>query len=410
MNMRKNVNKIVAFAIGISIISGSIIPAFAADNTLNTNKTTANVQTQVNGKPLLTLKDAIEAGIANNSQIVLQSKKINLEEDKLDIQDEIDDDGYDYDNQELVVKQEKQKKDFMEDQVAQDITDKYNELVSQSKSLDKINKQIEIKTKEVSDAKLKKSLGLATSIDMTQAQIDIQTLKNSQENAEKKLKNSQDYFQVLTGKELTKYTLSQDTTYEVFRIDGSVDEYLDNTIDKFVEYDKESYDLFKDHVKDDLKTTLPTSLPDRSDPIFSNDPTDGTVTNPKTGDEKYEAAIEGYEAYLNAKYGVDGKYVALSEEKKAYKQLLNAYYTTLLSLENNINVLKANMELTNKKLSNMKLKYDLGLVTKTDYENQILTSYDQEINLRSLVDNYNKIKNNIQKPWTISTSSGSSAQ
>ncbi|WP_160358102.1 TolC family protein [Clostridium chromiireducens] len=408
--MRKNVNKIVAFAIGISIISGSIIPAFAADNTLNTNKTTANVQTQVNGKPLLTLKDAIEAGIANNSQIVLQSKKINLEEDKLDIQDEIDDDGYDYDNQELVVKQEKQKKDFMEDQVAQDITDKYNELVSQSKSLDKINKQIEIKTKEVSDAKLKKSLGLATSIDMTQAQIDIQTLKNSQENAEKKLKNSQDYFQVLTGKELTKYTLSQDTTYEVFRIDGSVDEYLDNTIDKFVEYDKESYDLFKDHVKDDLKTTLPTSLPDRSDPIFSNDPTDGTVTNPKTGDEKYEAAIEGYEAYLNAKYGVDGKYVALSEEKKAYKQLLNAYYTTLLSLENNINVLKANMELTNKKLSNMKLKYDLGLVTKTDYENQILTSYDQEINLRSLVDNYNKIKNNIQKPWTISTSSGSSAQ
>lgn len=406
--MRKNVNKIVAFAIGISIISGSVIPAFATDNIQNTNKTIANVQTQVNGKSLLTLKDAIEDGIANNSQIVLQSKKINLEEDKLDIQDEIDNDGYDYDNQELVVKQEKQRKDFMEDQVVQEITDKYNDLVSQSKSLDKIKKQIEVKTKEVSDAQLKKSLGLVTSIDLTQAQIDIQTLKNSQENAEKKLKNSQDYFQVLTGKDLTKYNLSQDTTYEVFRIDGEVDEHLDNIIDKFVEYDKESYDVFKDHVKDDLKTTLPTSLPDRDE--FPDDPTDGTVTNPKTGAEKYEAAIEGYEAYLNAKYGVDGKYVALLEKKKVYKQLLNSYYTTLLSLENNINDLKANMELTNKKLINMKLKYDLGLVTKTDYDNQILTSYNQEINLRNIIDNYNKIKNNIQKPWTISASSGSSDQ
>ena len=36
--MRKNINKLVAFAIGVSVISGSIIPAFAADtNTQNTS-------------------------------------------------------------------------------------------------------------------------------------------------------------------------------------------------------------------------------------------------------------------------------------------------------------------------------------------------------------------------------------
>ena len=404
--MRKNINKLVAFAIGVSIIGGSIIPAFAADTTTqntttqNTSTTTnVQAQSQANVKPVLTLEDAIAAGIANDNTILLEIKNINLQEDKLDIQDDINDSGYDYDNQELVVKQEKQKRDFMEDQVAQNITDKYNDLIAQSKSLEKIKKQIEVETKKLSDVKLQKSLGLVTSINLSQAEINIQTLKNSEVNAENKLKNSQDYFAVLTGKDLNKYVLDGNTNYEVFRIDGSVDEYLDNIIDKYLEYDKESYDLFKDHVKDDLKDTLPDTLPDKSS--FSSDATDGTVTNPQTQNQKYQKVIEGYTAYLDAKFRVVGKSVELSEKKKSYKQILNAYYTTLLSLENNINVLKSNIELSNKQLSIAKLQVDLGLITKTQYNSQVVASEDLDINLRGLIDNYNKIKNSIEKPWTI---------
>ena len=408
--MRKNINKLVAFAIGVSIIGGSIIPAFAADTTTQNTSTTTNVQaqSQANVKPVLTLEDAIAAGIANDNTILLEIKNINLQEDKLDIQDDINDSGYDYDNQELVVKQEKQKRDFMEDQVAQNITDKYNDLIAQSKSLEKIKKQIEVETKKLSDVKLQKSLGLVTSINLSQAEINIQTLKNSEVNAENKLKNSQDYFAVLTGKDLNKYVLGGNTNYEVFRIDGSVDEYLDNIIDKYLEYDKESYDLFKDHYNDDLKNTLQDTLPDKDS--LNSDPTDGSVTNPQTKDQKYQKAIESYKAYLDAKFGVVGKSVTLSEKKKSYKQILNAYYTTLLSLENNINVLKANIELSNKQLSIAKLQADLGLITKTQYNSQVVASEDLDINLKGLIDSYNKIKNSIQKPWAISASSGSTAQ
>ena len=406
--MRKNINKLVAFAIGVSIIGGSIIPAFAADTTTQNTSTTTNVQAQANVKPVLTLEDAIAAGIANDNTILLEIKNINLQEDKLDIQDDINDSGYDYDNQELVVKQEKQKRDFMEDQVAQNITDKYNDLIAQSKSLEKIKKQIEVETKKLSDVKLQKSLGLVTSINLSQAEINIQTLKNSEVNAENKLKNSQDYFAVLTGKDLNKYVLDGNTNYEVFRIDGSVDEYLDNIIDKYLEYDKESYDLFKDHYNDDLKNTLQDTLPDKDS--LNSDPTDGSVTNPQTKDQKYQKAIESYKAYLDAKFGVVGKSVTLSEKKKSYKQILNAYYTTLLSLENNINVLKANIELSNKQLSIAKLQADLGLITKTQYNSQVVASEDLDINLKGLIDSYNKIKNSIQKPWAISASSGSTAQ
>jgi len=400
--MRKNINKLVALAIGVSVISGSIIPVFAADTTsINTTDSTTVTSTSVQAqtKQVLTLDDAIAAGIANDSTIVLEIKNINLQEDKLDIQDDINDNGYDYDNQELVVKQEKQKRDFMEDEVAQKITDKYNDLIAQSKSLEKIKKQIEVETKKFNDAKLQKDLGLMTSINLSQVEINIQTLKNSEVNAENKLKNSQDYFTVLTGKDLNKYVLDGDINYEVFRIDGSIDEYFDNIIDKYLEYDKESYDLFKDHVKDDLKDTLPDTLPDKSS--FSSDATDGTVTNPQTQNQKYQKVIEGYTAYLDAKFRVVGKSVELSEKKKSYKQILNAYYTTLLSLENNINVLKSNIELSNKQLSIAKLQVDLGLITKTQYNSQVVASEDLDINLRGLIDNYNKIKNSIEKPWTI---------
>ena len=409
--MRKNINKLVALAIGVSVISGSIIPVFAADTTsINTTDSTTVTSTSVQAqtKQVLTLDDAIAAGIANDSTIVLEIKNINLQEDKLDIQDDINDNGYDYDNQELVVKQEKQKRDFMEDEVAQKITDKYNDLIAQSKSLEKIKKQIEVETKKLSDVKLQKSLGLVTSINLSQAEINIQTLKNSEVNAENKLKNSQDYFAVLTGKDLNKYVLDGNTNYEVFRIDGSIDEYFDNIIDKYLEYDKESYDLFKDHYNDDLKNTLQDTLPDKDS--LNSDPTDGSVTNPQTKDQKYQKAIESYKAYLDAKFGVVGKSVTLSEKKKSYKQILNAYYTTLLSLENNINVLKANIELSNKQLSIAKLQADLGLITKTQYNSQVVASEDLDINLKGLIDSYNKIKNSIQKPWAISASSGSTAQ
>ena len=414
--MRKNINKLVAFAIGISIISGSIIPAFAADTTTQDTSITENVQAQgnVNVKPVLTLEDAISAAIGNSNTIFLLGKKINLEEDMLDLQDKKDDSGYDHDNQELIIKQDKQKKDFQEDVVAQDITDKYNDLVAQGKALDKIKKQIDIKTKEVSDAELKKSLGLITSIDLTKTQIEIQTLKNSQINAENTLKNSQDYFQVVVGKDLSKYTLSQEANYEVFRIDGSLDNYLDNIIDKYVEYDKDIYDLLKDHIKDDMGTVAePGEMPELSE-FHDITNADGSITTKK---DQLDAALEAYTAktkeyttYLTSKFTMNQQNITLLEKKKGYKQALNACYSNLLKLENNINVLKANIELNNKQLSNMKLQYDLGLKTKTDYNNQALLSDDLDSNLTTLVNNYNKLKNSIQKPWTISTSSTTAAQ
>ena len=73
--MRVNVNKLAASAIGIIVICGSIIPAFASDTVQNLN-TTTNAKTQVNGKPLFTLDDAMKAAISNSDTLALDNKKL----------------------------------------------------------------------------------------------------------------------------------------------------------------------------------------------------------------------------------------------------------------------------------------------------------------------------------------------
>lgn len=422
--MRKNINKLIAFAIGISVMSGSAIPVFAADTTItstNTSSTTATIAAQntstntvvsgqVKTKPVLTLEAAIDAGLINSSQLGLQIKKVKLEEDKLDIQDELDDSGYLYDSQELAVKQEKEKKEFLEDQIAQDITNQYNDIVAKEKELNKLKKEIDIKAKELNDNKLRKNLGLITSIDMKSEEIKLQTSKNGQKDKENKLKNAKDYFNVLTGSDLNKYTLEQDAKYEVFKITGSIDTYFDDVIEKYLRYNKESLKLTRDYINDHK-----VSRPDKDEDAPSKDSYTSTGENGETSFDSgsYAAAVQAYESrwktygdYLDQKYNISKGQVSLDDSKKNLKKGLKESYASLLDLENSINVMKSNLEVNNKQLSVAKLKNDMGLITRTEYNKQVLANDELDTNLRTLIDNYNKLKKNIQKPWLMGNSTG----
>ena len=63
--MSKNLNKIVAFAIGVSVFTGNVVPAMAADTKV-TIMNEAAVITNNNSKPLLTLEDAMETAVSNS--------------------------------------------------------------------------------------------------------------------------------------------------------------------------------------------------------------------------------------------------------------------------------------------------------------------------------------------------------
>ncbi|OPJ66241.1 TolC family protein [Clostridium chromiireducens] len=422
--MRKNVNKIVAFAIGISIISGSIVPAFASDNVESTNNTTANVQIQVNGKVLLTLDDAIKAAISNSNTLALDEKKISYQDKVNDINEKIDDakdadsdhKDYDEDINDNTLSQLKQQRDFDEDKLVQKTTTAYNNIVTSQMKIDKASKILELKKKDISNAKLKKDLGIMTSIDFDSTELQIQSLQNQQNLSINTLRDAQDSFKVLTGKDVTKFTLEQDIKYEQLKIDGSIDEYLDNAIDKYLKYSSELLKLKKDYYDDkdnqvseeDVKKaedktneaiTKKPSKPANTDDLGAYMKYVDDMNQYNTNISAYTTTLSLRLAYLNSKLGVYTQETALEETKKTYKESLKTIYTNLLATEDNINYLKSSIQINNRQLSTLKLKSDLGLMTKSDYDTQVANSQDLDIQLRTAIDSYNTLKEKIQKPW-----------
>lgn len=425
--MRKNINKLIAFAIGISIISGGAIPVFAADSTtINTTASTTTASTSTSGqaqaRPLLTLKDAINVAISNSDTLALDDKKISYQDKSNDINEKIDDttgvsddkETFNEDTRDNSLNELKQQRDFDADKLIQKTTNAYNNIVTSQMKIDKATKILEIKNKELSNAKLKKELGIMTSIDVDTTELQIQSLQNQQNLSINTLKDSQASFKVLTGKDVTQFTLEQDIKYEQFKIDGSVDEYLDNVIDKYLKYSTELLELKKDYyddkdnqvseddvkkAEDTAKNAIKPTKPADTDPV-------GTYITYTDNLDKYNTAKSGYAtalslrlAYLNSKLGVYTQETSLEETKKTYKESLKTIYTNLLAAEENINYLKNNIQLNNKQISISKLKYDLGLITKLDYDTQVAGNQDLDIQLRNAVDSYDTLKEKIQKPW-----------
>lgn len=428
--MRKNINKLIAFAIGMSIISGAGIPVFAAENVQNnsTNSVNATVATnnsnsgviyvkdQVQQKPVLTLQNAIDAAINNSGKLALKSKEIRLYEDKLDIQDELDDiqdsdNEFPYEKLELTVDQTKEQKDYMADQIAQDITNKYNDLIKKNNELNKLKEQLEIKSIENEYVIVKNELGLATTIEIKNSQVDFQKLKNSEKAKEDQLKNAQDYFKVLTEKDLNNYSLEDKQEFEVFKIDKSQDEYFDDIIDKYYKYDKKIFELTKDNL-DDNKVEKPGKgdKPNKDDPKFQKNVKDanGNVIGQEfdtvgytAAEQAYEKSFSDYGTYLQNKYNLSSSKVSLEENRKNLKKGLKESYASLISMENDINVAKTNIDVKNKELSIAKLKYDEGLMTKVAYDKLVLENGTLETDLRTSINDYNTLKNKNQKPWLL---------
>ena len=451
--MNININKIVAFAIGLSIISANISPTFAyATDTSSTKVQGTTIEgldyNAINGqatsqKPIVTLNKAIDSVISNSDKLLLKSQEIKMYRDKMDLQEKIND-FYDsigqkvydfpYDKLELQEKQTQQAKDFMEDQIINDITNKYNAIVLKEIDINKSKRDLEIKTKDLNFMQTKFKVGMATDNQITDAQIQIKDLQDQLQAKEDSLKNNKEYFSILTDLNLEDYTTDKNIQYEVFRINGSVDEYIDEKMDKYFKYSDQMLQLTKDYFKD-LKDDGINKIPDAptiAKPNISDyvaldtsiDPITGAVTtktekNTSGGtviDGAYAAKLLEYQkaqqtyltmlnahgSYIDGKYSMEENNVKLDEAKKNLKNGLKDCYSTLISLENKINTLKDQIKSTNTKLRYAKTQVDIGMMTENDYKAQILKSEDLDIGLRTLINNYNTLRDNIEKPWIIS--------
>lgn len=438
--MRKNINKIIAFAIGVSVMSGSIIPAFAADNGVQqTNNTNTTATQMVNGKPVLTLDEAIKDAISNSETLAIDDNKIGYIDKTGDYYDDeddakkVDDDVHDFnkDNQKIKLNQAKEQKDFDQDVLEKKVVDKYNDIVTKQMNIDKTAKELDIKKTELQNLQLKLSVGSEISTDLKSKELEIQDKQNTLTYSQNQLKDAEYSFKVLTGKDVTQYSL-EDINFEQFKIDGSIDDYLDGVIDSFLKYSVQMVNLNKDYFDHDYEKDNEITVDDLAKAQTTSEgakevlkPSISAYNNNTALDyfneyQKYQDELAAQQlytnkiksriAYLSTKEGMFSDENTISADKKRLKDSLKGYYTDLLKNQAQIEYDKKNIETNNEKLSNAKLKHDLGMITDIDYNTLVVSSEAYDLQLRTDIIAYNTLKEEIQKPWLSLTKSPMQSQ
>lgn len=443
--MRKNLNKIVAFAIGVSVISGSIVPAMAADtNVTYIDLNTISKETQNNNKPVLSIEDAIEGAKSCSNTLAILDENIkllqsinSLSDKKDDVVNENDDSingltdsqkDYNEDSRKLKLAQMEQKRDFQIDKLKQSVTDSYNSLILSEANIAKLKKDIELQKSEIEQYNLKKSLGLVTDINIDQVNISLQKNLNDLRNQENIIKDDKYNFKVLTGKDVDKYTLEDKIQYNKFELDGNIDEYLDSLIDEYLSYTEEINELNKDYWNDDDNKITNSDVSDAKDFYEENkdkkpptlnlkESSDGediktlndnieAIADYLKASQTYTNGLSAYTGkiaqrmnYLQNKSSVTTSELQLKETKEQYKKALRTMYTNLINIEKSIDLINANVELNNKQLRIMKVNYDLGLKTKLEYDKSVNQSETLNIQLKTTINSYNTLKAQLEKPW-----------
>jgi len=440
--MKQKIKRMITIGSMISVMTSSIIPVSASETigNLNVSKSTLayggdgnisgldqNIQTTV-GKKVITLDKAIEGAIGNSEKLALKSNEIKMYKDKMDLQEKTNDYyeaigkkiyDYPYDKLELQEKQTEQSKAFMEDQIASDITNKYNDMILKEIEINKLKRNLELKKKDLDYMKGKLELGMATSDQVTDTQIEIKSLQDEIIAKENSLNNNKDYFKVLTDLDLKNtYSLDYNVDYTKFKIDGPVDEYIYDKIDKYVKYDGEILKLTKDYMKelkdDGIKEIMDKhveKMPNKSSCVEAN--ADGTYSfdsgayalkliDYQQKQQEYYTEINAYGEYMNGKYSLDEAQVKLNDTKKNLKNVLKESCSTLLDLENKIDTLKEQVNSTNIKLKFAKAQVEMGLMLQNDYDKQCIESEEVGTSLRKLIYVHDNLRDSIQKPWILS--------
>ncbi|WP_070000259.1 TolC family protein [Cellulosilyticum sp. I15G10I2] len=315
-------------------------------------------------KPVLKLDDAVQSAFVRSNQVSLNVKEYDLLREQLKA---IEGASFvSYQTMYLTKAKNEQQAQIIKDQITYDITNRYNALILLEKEIMNLDASIMINSKKLQTMALQKKLGLVSTLEFDNAQIQLDMQKSTHKAKLEALTNDQNHFKVLTGKDLSKYLLDDAISYEPFRITGSVENYTNNKAADYLKYDKDIVALQADNILQEGATPMPWAV------------------------------------YLGEKYKVDKNLSTLENNQEKIKQGLISSYSTLLSLEEQIATLQNQLKLIHNQLQIAKLQAEVGMITKLDYDTQLIKLQDTDYALIKLITNYNSLKTAIQKPWVSS--------
>ena len=406
--MKKNINKLIAIGIGLSVIVGNVSPVLATETIRDSNINIISGAAE-NSLKILTLDKAIEAGLNNDDQMKILSSNLNYYKDLQDYYDEADNDNGE-DQNDVNIDSAKQSKEFRKDAVEYEITNLYNSIVLAEKQVEYQREIVNNEETKTSNMKLKYNKGLIDSVSMSKQEASLKTEKDTLQAKINSLNDLKEKLKLATGINVNNYTFDDRLNYEKLKLDGDLESYIDDKISIITKYDRELADLLEDAVdemKDDDLDDL--EMPDKDK--FYNIPktdSDGNIIGYDLNEEAYNTAKNGalaaYKGYLEAKKGSESASAGVNIKEKTYKNMLRSNYSNILAMEDGIDQLITNIEIANKSLANTKLQYQLGLMTINDY-NTAVTGYRQlDISLRQTLNQYYQLKIVFEKPWAVSSS------
>ena len=407
--MKKNINKLIAIGIGLSVIVGNVSPVLATETIRDSNINIISGAAE-NSLKILTLDKAIEAGLNNDDQMKILSSKSNYYKDLQDYYDEADNENGE-DQNDVNINSTKQSKEFRKDGVEYEITNLYNSIVLAEKQVEYQREIVNNEGTKTNNMKLKYNKGLIDSVSMSKQEASLKTEKDTLQAKINSLNDLKEKLKLATGINVNNYTFDDRLNYEKLKLDGDLESYIDDKISIITKYDRELADLLEDAVdemKDDDLDDL--EMPDK-DKFYNIPKTDseGNVIGNDFNTTEYNTArdnvLSAYKGYLDAKKGSESASAGVNIKEKRYKNMLRSNYSNILAMEDGIDQLITNIDIANKSLANTKLQYQLGLMTTNDY-NTAATGYRQlDISLRQTLNQYYQLKIVFEKPWAVSSSS-----
>lgn len=386
--MSKNLKKLLSLSIASIITFASVIQIPVSADT---------------SKPVLSLERVINKAIDNSYQIVLNEQKQDMLGEKEDFYKDInmDDDGYN----DIQMDQNDQKKRFLKDQISSDITNKYNSIILLEKDVQNANKNIEVKSKDYETMQLKNKVGLVNNTDIQNAKAELDKIKIDEKSKEEELKNNKAVISILTGINVENYIFENEIKFEPLKVE-SLDSYVDERIDNYFRYNKKLAKWVEDNYND-TANSKPTA-PDKNDAKYIEKDENGKFKYNFDSDlikwrVEYQNWIANSLKDIESEYNANTAVDSVNDGKRIMKQTLLTTYTKLVALEGNITSMKDQIDLLDNKINMSKLQYELGLITKQEYDKQILAKEQLEINYDSLINNYNDLKEKIDKPWILSS-------
>lgn len=344
--MKINLKKWVA--IGLSMMSLMSVTVYGAE---------------VEEKQILTIESAIESAQRKSTTLSLNIQQNKVMEEKIKTNQNQNGSYLIYQQLNIQKQQNERDKGYIQDQIAYDVTTRYNNLVNLEKEIGNLEKEIEIQSKSLSQLKLQKEKGLISKLQYESAELELQNLRTTLKTKQETLSSDKNYFKVITGKNVEEYLLDDTIKYEPFRIEGSIEGYCDRLATEYFKYNKELAQLAKDNI----------------------------IVDGMPGPE--------YSDYLNSKYNAEKTLTTIEDSTKTMKQSLMSTYSNLLNMEEQINTLQYQVQFMEQQVDTIELQQKLGLKTKLDYEKQVLSLDKLQLNLRTMITNYNKLLTMLQKPW-----------